>query len=78
MEWDLSFLSRHWLGAVGGVGVTAEALRRRNDRSHLQHLNSDVKSTGLQKLIKILEETPGHTFLNLGVSGHCGGLDAKK
>jgi hypothetical protein len=37
--------------------VTAEAFRRRNNGSHLQHLNSDVKSTGPRKLIRIFQET---------------------
>jgi hypothetical protein len=50
-------------GSSGGVGVTAEALRRRNDGFHLQHLNSDVKSTASRKLIRIFEETPVKTLI---------------
>jgi hypothetical protein len=33
--WNSLFLSEDWPGAVGGCGVTAEAVKRRNNGFHL-------------------------------------------
>jgi hypothetical protein len=57
-EWNPLFLSEDWLRAVGGVGVTAEAVEQRNDGFHLENPNIQRTSTALLKSIKISRETP--------------------
>jgi hypothetical protein len=55
---------RKLAGSSWGVGVTVEALNRRNNGFHLQHLNSEGKSTGSRKLMKIFQETPAWFFID--------------